>query len=191
MAQLTETDREPSMMAGPDSAVAPEPRISPWLRLGLLVAAVVGVLDQASKLWLLHGFELESRGRVNVAPFFDFVLTWNRGISYGLLQQDTALGQWLLLGVKACAVALLGYWLLRAPSRLVAIALGLIIGGAFGNAVDRMTYGAVVDFVLFYVPMTGWEFRWYVFNLADAAIVAGVIGLLYDSVRPQRAAKAP
>lgn len=179
-------------MVGPVRAYTPVPSfVSAWLWAGVAVAAVVCALDQASKLWLLHGFDLESRGRVKIAPFFDFVLTWNRGISYGLLQQDTALGQWLLVGVKALAVLLLGYWLLRAPSRLVAIALGLIIGGAFGNAIDRLIYGAVVDFVLFYVPMTGWEFRWYVFNLADAAIVAGVIGLLYDSVRPQRAAKAP
>ena len=179
-------------MAGPVRALAPSlPFVSAWLWVGVAVAAVVCALDQASKLWLLHGFELENRGRVKIAPFFDFVLTWNRGISYGLFQQDTPLGQWLLLGVKGFAALLLGYWLLRAPSRLVAIALGLIIGGAFGNAIDRLIYGAVVDFVLFYVPMTGWEFRWYVFNLADAAIVAGVVGLLYDSVRPQRAAKAP
>jgi signal peptidase II len=97
----------------------------------------------------------------------------------------------VLLAVKAGAVVLLGYWLLRASSRLVAVALGLIIGGAFGNGIDRMIYGAVVDFVLFHVPLATSEFRWYVFNLADAAIVAGVIGLLYDSFRPQHAAKAP
>jgi signal peptidase II len=162
-----------------------------WLPVGLIAALVVALLDQASKFWLLHAFDLESRGRVKVAPFFDFVLTWNRGISYGLLQQDTALGQWLLLGVKLAAVGLLGYWLLRASSMLVALALGLIIGGALGNGVDRLLYGAVVDFVLFHVPRGGSEFRWYVFNLADAAIVAGVVGLLYDSFRPVRAAKAP
>ena len=162
-----------------------------WSPIGILAALAVAALDQASKFWLLHAFDLESRGRVKVLPFFDFVLTWNRGISYGLLQQETALGQWLLLGVKVAAVALLGYWLLRASSALVAVSLGLIIGGALGNGVDRLLYGAVVDFVLFHVPGADSEFRWYVFNLADAAIVAGVAGLLYDSFSPVRAAKAP
>lgn len=159
--------------------------------VGLGAAALVAVLDQASKLWLLHAFDLESRGRVKVMPLFDLVLTWNRGISYGLFQQDSELGQWVLLAVQASAVALLGYWLLRTRSRLTAITLGLIVGGALGNGIDRMLYGAVVDFVLFHVPLAGSEFRWYVFNLADTAIVAGVIGLLYESLWIDRAAKAP
>jgi signal peptidase II len=88
-------------------------------------------------------------------------------------------------------VALLWVWLAHATSRLTALALGLIIGGAIGNAIDRAVYGAVADFVLFHVDTPNWTFHWYVFNLADVAIVAGVIGLLYDSLVSGGAAKAP
>ena len=82
-------------------------------------------------------------------------------------------------------------WLGRAHSRLMAASLGLIIGGAVGNAIDRVTYGAVADFVLLYAETAAWRFNWYVFNLADVAIVAGVAGLLYDSLLRDGAAKAP
>jgi signal peptidase II len=160
-------------------------------RIGLLTALLTGLIDQISKLWLLFGLDLENRGVVPLLPTIDLVLTWNTGISYGLLQQNTALGRWLLLGFKFLAVGFLWVWLARAESRRMAIALGLIIGGALGNAVDVIAYGAVADFVFFHFAFASWEFRWYVFNLADAAIVAGVIGLLYDSVFSGRAAKAP
>jgi signal peptidase II len=88
-------------------------------------------------------------------------------------------------------VGLLWIWLSHATSRLTAVALGLIIGGAVGNAVDRFIHGAVADFVLFHVTTSQWSFNWYVFNLADAAIVAGVIGILYESLVGERAVKAP
>jgi signal peptidase II len=102
------------------------------------------------------------------------------------------LGQNILLAVKIVAVVLLWVWLARAGSRLSAVALGLIIGGAIGNAIDRLTFGAVADFVLVHITTPTWRFDWYVFNLADAAIVAGVIGLLCDSLAGARdAAKAP
>ncbi|HVY00975.1 MAG TPA: signal peptidase II [Pseudorhodoplanes sp.] len=163
----------------------------PVSRIGVLAALVACALDQALKLWLLFVFRLGDRGRVNVAPFVDFVLTWNTGISYGLFQQHGPVGQWALLAVKIIAVALLWIWLARASGRFVAVALGLIIGGAFGNGIDRLAYGAVADFVLFYVNTPDFKFNWYVFNLADAAIVAGVVGLLYDSLTAGKAAKAP
>lgn len=159
--------------------------------LGLAVAVATGLADQASKLWLLHGYDLGGRGPLPVLPGVDFVLTWNPGISYGLLQQDTALGQALLLAFTLVALALLWVWLARTGTRLPAVALGLIIGGAVGNAIDRAAYGAVADFVFLHMDLAGWHLRWYVFNLADAAIVAGVAGLLYESVFPPRAAKAP
>src|SRR5262245_6333172 len=165
--------------------------LGPLTRLGGLVAAGTLVLDQALKLWLLFVFELGRKGRGTWTPFLDLVLTWNTGISYGMFQQDGDLGRWVLIGIKLAAVALLTVWLARAHSRLTAISLGLIMGGALGNAIDRLAYGAVADFVLFHVATTGWSFTWYVFNLADAAIVAGVIGLLYDSLVQDRAAKAP
>lgn len=163
----------------------------PLTWLGLLAGVIVAALDQASKLWLVYVFELGRRGTVQVAPFVDFVLTWNTGISYGWFQQEGPFGQWALLALKAVAVALLWIWLARAGSKLAAVGLGLIIGGALGNAVDRYIHGAVVDFVLLYAQTATWRFNWYVFNLADVAIVAGVAGLLYESVLGDHAAKAP
>jgi signal peptidase II len=149
------------------------------------------VVDQASKLWLLFVFDIASRQRVAVTPFLDLVLAWNTGISFSLLQQNGPWGQWALLIVKVVAVILLGIWLARSDLRLTAVSLGLIIGGAVGNAIDRVTYGAVADFVLLHITTATWSFNWYVFNLADVAIVAGVLGLLYESLAGDRAAKAP
>ena len=163
----------------------------PLSAFGLGVAALACAVDQATKFWLLDVFDLGSRGRVSVAPFTDFVLTWNTGISYGLFSQQGPAGQWALLAFKVVAVALLWVWLARAPSRLTAAALGLIIGGALGNAIDRLHWTGVMDFVLFHIEIAGWSFRWYVFNLADVAIVAGVAGLVYDSLGVRGAAKAP
>jgi signal peptidase II len=177
--------------AGGREAVRKAFLAGPLTRIGLIAALLTGLFDQLSKLWLLFRFDLESRGLVRLVPTIDLVLTWNTGISYGLLQQNTALGRWLLLGFKFLAVGFLWVWLARAESRAMAVALGLIIGGALGNAIDVMAYGAVADFVFFHFTLASWEFRWYVFNLADAAIVAGVIGLLYDSLFASRAAKAP
>jgi signal peptidase II len=156
----------------------------PLTRFGLGVALVVCAIDQASKLWLLNAFDLANRGIVRVTPFLDFVLTWNTGISYGLFPQESDLGRYVLLALKAMAVLILWGWLARAELRLTALALGLIIGGALGNAIDRLLYGAVADFVLFHITTASFSFVWYVFNLADAAIVAGVIGLLYEYLRP-------
>ena len=163
----------------------------PLTRFGLAVALASAAVDQAVKLWLLFVFDLGARGVVTLAPFLDLVLTWNTGISYGLFPQEGPVGQWVLLAVKALAVALLWIWLARVSSRLTALALGLIIGGALGNAIDRLAYGAVADFVLFHLTTGGFSFKWYVFNVADAAIVAGVLGLLYESLLGDRAAKAP
>jgi signal peptidase II len=163
----------------------------PLTALGAIVALVTGAADQASKLWLLRVYDLATKGAVKVAPFVDFVLTWNTGISYGWFQQEGPFGQWALLALKVIAVALLWIWLARAHSRPTALALGLIIGGAVGNAIDRLLYGAVADFVLLHLETASWRFNWYVFNLADVAIVAGVAVLLYESVRGERAPKAP
>ena len=161
------------------------------LRPGIIAALAVTALDQASKLWLLRVFDIAHRGAVKVTPFFDLVLTWNTGISYGLFQNEGAVGQAILLAVKAAAVVVLAIWMARSRSRLSTFALGLIIGGAIGNAIDRFAYGAVVDFALFHLQIGGKPFNWYVFNLADVAIVAGVAGLLYDSFVMVPAAKAP
>ena len=155
------------------------------------IAAITCLIDQASKFWLLDGFDLADRGAVPVTRFVDFVLTWNTGISYGLFQQQGTAGTWVLFAFRVAAVIFLWIWLTRAPSRLTAAALGLIIGGAVGNGIDSLHWPGVLDFVLFHVETAGFSFRWYVFNLADVAIVAGVVGLLYESLLSGGAAKAP
>jgi len=179
MAEMAQTGGQQSYVWGP---------LTP---LGLTVAVLAGIADQVSKLWLLYGFDLESQVPVAIAPFVDLVLTWNSGISYGLLQQRELLGAWALLAFKAVVVILLWAWLARVSSRLAAVALGLIIGGAVGNAIDRLHWPGVMDFVLFHVETGSRNFRWYVFNLADVAIVAGVAALLYDSFRVGSPQKRP
>lgn len=161
------------------------------LRLGVAAAVAAATADQAVKLWLLYGFGLRQGDRLALAPFLDIVLTWNAGISYGLFRDAGPLGQWALFALKVTAVVLLGAWLVRTGSRLSGIALGLIIGGATGNAIDRAIHGAVMDFVLFHINAATWTFQWYVFNVADAAIVAGVAVLLYESLFTRDAVKAP
>ncbi|HXH47052.1 MAG TPA: signal peptidase II [Bradyrhizobium sp.] len=161
------------------------------LRAGILAAVVTLVADQASKLWLLYVFDLAHRGAVRVTPFFDLVLAWNIGISFGWLQNDSQAAQLALMAVKALAVVALAIWMARSQTRLATIALGLIIGGAIGNGIDRLLHGAVVDFALFHIELGGSTYNWYVFNLADVAIVAGVAALLYDSFLGVPAAKAP
>lgn len=161
------------------------------LRAGILAALLTLVADQASKLWLLNVFDLARRGTVEVTPFFDLVLAWNIGISFGWLQNDGQAAQMALMAVKVVAVVALAIWMARSHTLLATIALGLIIGGAIGNGIDRLAYGAVVDFALFHVEIGGNTYNWYVFNLADVAIVAGVAALLYDSFLGVPAAKAP
>ena len=161
------------------------------LRPGIIAAVAVLALDQASKLWLLYVFDLPHRGAVKVAPFLDLVLAWNVGISFGWFQSDNQATQIILMIIKAVAVIVLAIWMARSRTLIATVALGLIIGGAIGNAIDRFAYGAVVDFALFHLQIGGKTFNWYVFNLADVAIVAGVAALLYDSFLGVPAAKAP
>jgi len=146
------------------------------LYAGVLLATLA--LDQATKLWLYFVVDIASRQPIEVAPFFDLILVWNQGISYGLLQQSTELGRWALTLFKVAAAVGLTVWAWRSPERLLCAALGLIAGGAIGNAIDRVIYGAVLDFAHLH-----WgRFSWYVFNVADAAIVAGVGLLMYDGL---------
>jgi signal peptidase II len=155
------------------------------------MAIVTLVLDQASKFWLVRVFDIAHRGTVKLTPFFDLVLAWNQGISFGWFQNDGPTAQLILLAVKAVAVVVLAVWMVRSRTLMATLALGLIIGGAIGNGVDRFAYGAVVDFALFHVQIGENTFNWYVFNLADVAIVAGVAALLYESFWGISAAKAP
>ena len=165
--------------------------LTPRLRTGLLAALAVLALDQASKLWLLNVFDIGHRGVVRVAPFFDLVLAWTPGISFGWLQNDNAVAQLSLTAIKAIAVIVLAIWMARSTTWIATLALGMIIGGAIGNGIDRFAYGAVVDFALFHLQIGEKTYDWYVFNLADSAIVAGVAALLYDSFVGSPAVKAP
>ena len=162
-----------------------------FLAFGAAVAAIVAVVDQLSKLWVLFVFDLPDKGAVVLTRFMDLVMTWNPGISYGLFRQEGRFGQWPLLAVTAVALVLLVFWLRRAETRLTTASLGLIIGGAIGNSIDRIAYGAVADFFLLHLTTATYRFNWYVFNVADIAIVAGVIGILYETLLVRRAAKAP
>ena len=168
-------------------------RLTSRLLPGVIAAVLTLALDQASKLWLLFVFDIAHRGTVRVTPFFDLVLAWNIGISFGWFQNDSQLAQTALMVVKAVAVIALGIWMARSRTLLATVGLGLIIGGAIGNGIDRFAYGAVLDFALFHLQIAGNTYNWYVFNLADTAIVAGVAALLYDfppdpgaPIRPRR-----
>ena len=150
----------------------------PLSPLGLGVAGLTLIADQVHKAWMLYVYDIGAKGTVRLAPFFDLILVWNQGVSYGLFQQQSSLGRWaLILFASASALALV-VWLSRITPLLSATCIGLIIGGAIGNAIDRILYGAVADFF----SLHAFGFEWYVFNIADTAIVAGVVGLLYESV---------
>jgi signal peptidase II len=146
-------------------------------RLGALIALATLILDQVLKLYFLFADPLSLREPLVLAPFLNLIVVWNRGISYGLFQQHSEFGRWALVLLSIVAAVALSVWLRRASNRLLGASLGLIVGGAIGNAIDRVAYGAVFDFIHFHIG----SFSWYVFNIADAAIVAGVVGLLYDS----------
>lgn len=147
-------------------------------RLFLWIAVMVFVSDQASKLYLYFIVDIARAQPIAVTSFFELILVWNRGISYGLLQQQTEIGRWALIIFSVAAAIGLSIWAWRSNDRLLSVALALIAGGALGNAVDRVLYGAVLDFAHFFHA----GFSWYVFNIADAAIVVGVVVLLYESL---------
>ncbi len=149
------------------------------MALGVAGAAVVLAADQASKAWVLDVLDLPTLGSVPVLPFLSLTMVWNRGVTFGLLGGLGGAASWVLAGVALCVVVALFVWLRRAETRLVAVALGSIAGGAVGNVVDRVRFGAVVDFL----HAHAFGHSWYVFNVADAAIVCGVAALVFDSLR--------
>ena len=151
----------------------------PYSFTGAAFAVATVVCDQLHKAWMITIFGDTERPKITVTPFFDLVLVWNPGISYGLFKQNSDAGRWVLIGFAVAAAIALTYWLAQLQTRLAAASVGLIIGGALGNAIDRVHYGAVADFFSFHVS----GFNWYVFNLADVAIVAGVVGLLHNSFK--------
>ncbi|MFI5011435.1 MAG: signal peptidase II [Hyphomicrobiales bacterium] len=159
------------------------PRKRQSLRLGAALAVTTVILDQLSKFYLLRALRLPGeRSPVVIAPFLDLSFVWNHGISYGLFQQDSEFGRWILVGLSVAAVCAIGVWLSRTQSRMTGVALGLIAGGALGNALDRALYGAVIDFLHLHGGAVPWLDFPYSFNLADAAISLGVVLLLAESV---------
>lgn len=159
-------------------------------RIGLLVAVVILVLDQASKWWILEVLNLPFLRQVVLLPVLSLTMVWNQGVTFGLLSGFGEWGYLLLTAVSLVVVAALGVWLRRAETRRAAIAIGAVVGGAIGNVIDRLRFGAVVDFIHAHVDTPWGEFSWYVFNVADAAIVCGVVALIIDSQWPRRPAAA-
>ncbi|WP_457798900.1 signal peptidase II [Methylocystis sp. S23] len=164
------------------------PLLSSPRALGLLAAVSAAALDQAHKFWMLNVFGIEARQPIALAPFLDLVLSWNYGVSYSLFPAHEGAGRALLLAGQSVIVACLFWWMWRASSRLAALAFGLVIGGALGNAADRLTRGAVADFFYLHTTLPVGPLANYVFNVADVAITAGVALLLYESVLPPPAA---
>lgn len=157
------------------------------IRYGMLAAAVVFAADQGSKAWILYGLHLPEIRQLPLLPFFTLTYVENRGVTFGLLTQSGPAGAWILAAVALAVVAALGVWLRRAETVGAALALGAIGGGAIGNVIDRLRFGFVVDFL--HAHAFGWS--WYVFNVADAAIVCGVGVLVLDGMRPRLRATQP
>lgn len=155
------------------------------LRRGLVAALLVAILDQLSKAAVLAFFAGRSFGdRETVTSFFNLSLTYNRGISFGLFNGAAGMGALVFSLAAAAIVAVLIYWLSRVSSPFLAVAIGLIIGGAMGNVIDRLRLGAVVDFLDFHLGTAHWP----AFNLADSAICIGVAAMLLDGLLLRREA---
>lgn len=154
------------------------------LKRGLLVALVVFVLDQLTKWWVLGEFAALPPTQ-QIRPYgdlFNLVLVWNRGVSFGLFNNDSQLNALVFSGLAAIIVVALILWLLRAESAFLAFAIGLVIGGAVGNVIDRLRFGAVVDFLDFHIG----SWHWPAFNVADSAICVGVALMALDGLLPRR-----
>lgn len=149
--------------------------------LGLLAGLIVLAADQLSKWWVLNVLDLPELRQIVLLPVLNLTMVWNTGVTFGLLN---GLGNWahvLLAGVALAVVVALGFWLHRAESKVMAVAIGAVAGGAVGNVIDRVRFGAVVDFIHAHVQTPWGDVSWYVFNVADAAIVCGVAALILQA----------
>jgi len=153
-------------------------------RIGLLTAMIVFIIDQLSKYWVLEILHLPTVRHIALSPVLSLTMVWNQGVTFGLLSGFGDHGYLALAAVSLIVVVFLVIWLRRARARLVACAIGGTIGGAVGNVLDRVRFGAVVDFIHAHVDTPWGELSWYVFNVADAAIVCGVGVLIIDSLWP-------
>jgi signal peptidase II len=147
--------------------------------LGLGLAAAIIALDQLTK-WYVVTVVMAPPRVIEVTPFFNLVLTWNRGVSFGMLGGQSGVGWWLLSLLAVAIVGGLVFWLRRADRPILAVALGMVIGGALGNVIDRLRLGAVADFLDFHLA----GYHWPAFNVADSAITLGVIALVVPSLFP-------
>ena len=161
------------------AAGGPAPAVTRLGRFAYALAALVIVVDQLSKYWVLEVFRLPERVSVEVLPLFRLSMVWNRGVSFGLLQAEVDLARWGLALFSTVVAVGLAFWVRRVQRPLLAVALGLIIGGAVGNLIDRVRFGAVADFLDFSQLWFPW-----VFNIADSGITVGVLLLIVDSLRP-------
>jgi signal peptidase II len=150
--------------------------------LGLAIAAVILVLDQVTKWWLLQTMQAANEPFIDVTGFFNIVLVWNRGVSFGMFNNDAGLNGMVFSLLAAVITVALLVWLRRAASPLIRIAIGLVIGGAIGNVVDRLRLGAVVDFLDFHLG----SWHWPAFNVADSAICVGVALMVIDGLLTRR-----
>ena len=148
------------------------------VRAGLLTALVILVVDQASKWLIMEQVFRRWPPPIELTEFFNLVMVWNRGVSFGMLASDSQATRWLLVAVALLITAGLGYWLARVERRLNALSIGLVIGGAIGNVVDRLRFGAVADFF----DVHAFGYHWPAFNVADSAITVGVCLLLVDGL---------
>lgn len=166
------------MTESADSGASAAPRSR--LAFGLALAVLVVLLDQASKLYVVHVL-LDGRPKVEVTSWLNIILVLNKGVSFSLFSSDSELGRWVLTVVALIIAAVLTVWLARSPGRVTALALGLVIGGAIGNVIDRVRLGAVIDFVDFHIAAwNDWHFA--TFNVADSSISCGVVVLLAASL---------
>lgn len=150
--------------------------------LGLITGLIVLAADQLSKWWVLNVLDLPDLHQVILLPVLNLTMVWNRGVTFGLLN-SLGNGSGVILALVALGVVVaLGAWLRRAESRISAIAIGAIAGGAVGNVIDRIRYGAVVDFIHAHIDTASGDYSWYVFNVADSAIVCGVAALIIESL---------
>lgn len=169
-------------MAETQTALPPRPLVTRLGMLAFVLALGIVSLDQLSKHWILYILNLPQLGSITVLPFFHLTMVWNPGVSFGLLRADADVMRWGLAAFQLIVAVCLAIWARKADRPLLALALGLVIGGAIGNLIDRVRFGAVVDFLDF----KGLYFPW-VFNVADSAITIGVILLIAESVlQPKR-----
>lgn len=176
----------------PRAPKKPPPPARTDMRLLIWVATTIFVLDQVLKYWVVHVLQLDRVRAIDVLPpWLNLRMAWNQGVNFGLMASDTDVMRWVLIAVALVIVVWVWIWIWRSDAGILArVAGGLLIGGALGNVIDRLLYGAVADFLNMSLP--GWQ-NPYSFNLADIAIFAGAIGLVLvpQKKNPAKPARKP